>query len=350
MTKWKLGWGLLLTLAASLLLTQTVSAEPTISIYGNHTLILKKDTDDNDHLLGWGWNAFDQLAISDNQTSVPKEISTTIDQKITSVETGDIHSLVVTEYGEVFSFGSNDSGQAGTGQATTTEPELTQVMAFEKDASDEFVERKLSNIIQVTAGESHSLALKSDGTVWSFGSNQFGQLGQHEYKATGEKLTAEQVIGLENIVQIESYEHHNLALDEDGMVWAWGENWGGQMPVSFAFTKTPYKIKGLPNITQVATGTSHSLALDEQGRVWSWGKNDFGLNPTATDIATPFVVPTLPEVKQLAAGAFHNLALDKKGNVWAWGDNAVGELGIPCLKPDHSTSYAADSHQRCCRD
>lgn len=328
MIKRKLG-GLLLFLLAFSLFQSTAHAESTITVYGKHTLVLKEDQNEDVHLLGWGWNSFDQLAIKEKQTQVPREIATSIDQEIVSVEAGDIHSLVLTEYGEVFSFGSNDNGQAGTGETTTTEPDLAQVMAFEKDSSGDFVERKLTNITQVAAGDSHTLALKADGTVWSFGSNQFGQLGQHEYKATGEKVTAEQVLGLENIVQIESYENHNLALDEDGTVWGWGENWGGQMPVSFAFTKTPYKIKDLPKIKQVATGSSHSLALDEQGLVWSWGKNDFGLSSDSTNIATPFVITSLPIIEDIASGAYHNLALDKSGNVWSWGDNAVGELGMP---------------------
>ncbi|MCA0971506.1 Ig-like domain-containing protein [Halobacillus litoralis] len=325
MIKWKVISLFLIVLSLSFI-HQPVHAESTISVYGKHTLTLIEDDDGELHLLGWGWNAFDQLTIKEKQTSVPREIGTG-EEVIESVEAGDIHSLVLTEYGEVFSFGSNDNGQAGTGEPSTTEPELTQVMAFEKDNSNEFTLRKLSNITQISAGDSHSLALKADGTVWSFGSNQFGQLGQHEFKATGEKVTAEQILGLEDIVEIESFQNHNLALDEEGTVWAWGENWGGQMPVSFAFTKTPYEVEGLPKIKGIATGSSHSLALDEDGGVWAWGRNDFGLNAAPTDFATPFLVPSLPEIEHVAAGAYHNLALDTDGNIWSWGDNSVGELG-----------------------
>ena len=201
----------------------------------------------------------------------------------------------------------------------------------------------------VAGGDSHSLILKSDGTVWACGKNDHGQLG-NSY-TTGRSIPS-QVLGgtqgsehLSGIISVAAGDAHSLALTEDGHVLAWGDNADGQLGNGVTTDSwTPVQVKGpngvgaLSGIKEVAAGGSHSLALTSDGRVYAWGNNNngqLGINST-TDRSTPvqiggFAVP----VKHISAGWRHSLAVDTGDIAWAWGDNDYGQLGTNDAPTDH---------------
>jgi alpha-tubulin suppressor-like RCC1 family protein len=182
----------------------------------------------------------------------------------------------------------------------------------------------LSDVVAISAGEGHSIALKQNGTVWAWGYNGEGQLGNGTM-ADAHFPTPVQVSSLSEIKAIAAGERHCLALKDDGTVWAWGNNWYGQLGDGTKDHRTlASQVKGLSDVTVVATGLGHSLALKKDGTVWAWGYNNDGELGDGTRKAhlTPAQIPGLSGVKAIAAGNHHSVALKEDGTVWVWGDQA----------------------------
>ena len=184
----------------------------------------------------------------------------------------------------------------------------------------------------IAAGYWHGLTVKADGTVWSFGNNSTGQLGNGTTTASN---TPVQASGLTDAVGVggggDIYAiGHSLAVKSDGSVWAWGNNYYGQLGDGTTTQRlTPVPVSALTNVKAVAAGHRHSLALANDGRVWAWGYNVYGQlgDGTTTQRTTPVLVSGLTDVVGIAAGQFYSLAVKADGTVFAWGDNGFGQLG-----------------------
>jgi len=177
------------------------------------------------------------------------------------------------------------------------------------------------------AGGSHSLALKADQTVWAWGANSSGQIGDG---TTTQRLTPVQVSGLMTVIAIAAGLNHSLALKADGTVVAWGANGSGQLGDNTIVQKTsPVAVSGLSGVVAIAAGTNHSLALKSDGSVVAWGSNSNGQlgDNSTTQRLTPVPVSSLSSVATIAAGSDHSLALKTDGTLAAWGANASGQLG-----------------------
>jgi len=223
------------------------------------------------------------------------------------------HSIALKKDGTVWAWGDNSSGQLGNG--TTENRRIPERVS------------NLTEVIAIAAGQYHNLALKKDGTVWTWGANGDGQLGDGSLHM---RTVPVQVSGLSHAVFVAAGGYHSLAIQSDQKVWAWGRNWEGQVGDSpYDYVTTPVPVTGLSGIILLAAGVSHSLALKSNGTVWAWGRNDdcqLG-NSTFQPASTPVQVSELVSVIGLAAGANHSVALRNDGTVWAWGDNGAGQLG-----------------------
>jgi len=179
----------------------------------------------------------------------------------------------------------------------------------------------------VSTTNSHTMALKSDGTVWAWGYNGSGQLGDG---STTDRYTPVEVSGLSGVMDIAAGDSHSLALKSDGTVWAWGYNGSGQLGDGSTTDRyTPVEVSGLSGVMDIAAGDSHSLALKSDGTVWAWGQNEYGQlgDGTTTQRTTPIQASDLSGVVVIAAGSGHSLAMQLDGTVWAWGINVYGERG-----------------------
>ncbi|WP_426748873.1 MopE-related protein [Myxococcus faecalis] len=274
--------------------------------------------------------------------------TTTTRQKLSApvtraVAAGAYHSLFLQENGEVFAWGQNLTGQLGTG-TTSSMPVASPTKPV-----------GLPPIKAIAAGQTHSLALDTNGEVWAWGKNDFGQVG---LGTVGGNVTAPtRVSGLTGIQTISANGNFSFALTLDGRLWAWGQNASGQVGTGAASTAepTPRQVNSLPTIRAVAAGHNHTLALDADGKVWAWGKNDLGQlgtgSTTPAMVLVPTVVTTLPRAKAIAAGAAHSLAIDEQfGNVWGWGQNSSGQVGngttstSPVLTPTAAPGVFAATH------
>lgn len=184
------------------------------------------------------------------------------------------------------------------------------------------------DFVRVSAGGFHSLALASDGTVWAWGSNDYGQLGNGTNVSTD---NPQRVKGLENIVKISTRSDHNLAVDSNGAVWGWGRNDYGQLGIGNNVNQNvPVKIQTLSNVQDVSAGHQFSLALLNDGTVYSWGNNkngQLGLADSYAFFNVPRKINGISDIKQITAGHYHAFALTEAGEVWGWGKNNYGQLG-----------------------
>ncbi len=184
---------------------------------------------------------------------------------------------------------------------------------------------------QVAAGFRHSVLLRTDGTVIDWGDNEFFQLGDGNAGGYG-STTPLTVPNLNGITRIAAGGDHTLALRSDATVWAWGDNDRGQSGDGTMNDCSPYPVQvhNLTGIVNIAAGSDFSLALSNTGVVYAWGANDYGQMGTAAssvDHPLPFAVPVLTGITAIAAGGAFALAVRNDGTVWAWGYNDVGQLG-----------------------
>jgi alpha-tubulin suppressor-like RCC1 family protein len=179
----------------------------------------------------------------------------------------------------------------------------------------------------LAASESHFLFARSDGTVWAWGANDVGQLGNGQ--ALGSPLPL-QVPGISNAVAVASWSDFSLVLTCDGTVWGWGRNWIGQLGTdTFYSTNLPVAVPGLSNIIAIAAGYAHAMALAAEGTVWTWGYNSAGQlgDGSTTDRVQAARVEGVSNVVAIAAGPDNSFAITTEGVIWSWGRNGNGQLG-----------------------
>ncbi|KAK0149921.1 putative E3 ubiquitin-protein ligase HERC4 [Merluccius polli] len=189
-------------------------------------------------------------------------------------------------------------------------------------------------ICDLGCGRKHTTVLLEDGTVYTFGCNDLGQLGHDKSRKKPEQVVA---LDAQNIVAVSCGESHTLALNDKGQVFSWGLGSDGQLGLNNfeECVRVPRNIKSLSDvqITQVACGYRHSHALSKAGQVFSWGQNRYGqlgLGMDGQGLPTPQHVQSLQGIPfvQIAAGGAHSFALTQSGAVFGWGRNKFGQLGL----------------------
>ena len=265
----------------------------------------------------WGNNSFGQLGDgSATHRAVPSALSGLAG--VVAIAAGSFHSLAVTRDGVAYAWGKNEHGQLGDG-STVDRTEPVRVI-------------ELSDVVSVAAGREHSLAVKRDGTVWAWGENTFRELGDG---TTADHNVPVKVAGLEDIVAVAGgggpdWTAYSLALKRDGTVWAWGRNANGELGDGTTDERTtPVQVTGLGGIVAVAGGWRHSLAVKSDGTLWTWGVVSSGSwgDGVFEVHSTPVLVVGLDGVVAATAGREHSLAVKNDGTVWAWGGNRLCQLG-----------------------
>lgn len=312
---------LLVVLVAAVQGTAVALVAPQVSGGGYHSIALKSDGT----VWTWGSNQYGQLGNGTTEDSiVPTKVNELED--VLAIVGGSFHNLALRSDGTVWAWGYNTHGQLGNGTTTSsTVPvkvsDLNNVTAI--DAGKYFFTKNISYIYP-----SHSLALKSDGTVWAWGYNWYGQFGNGT--STKSSAVPVQVSNLSDVTAIAVGGAHNLALKLDGTVWAWGYNWAGQLGNGTTTSSyLPIQVAGLSNIAAIACGYDHSLALKSDGTVWAWGYNvdgQLGIGNTKPSYI-PEKISDFSDVVAIKGGGFHSLALKSDGTVWVWGSNSSGQLG-----------------------
>ena len=280
-----------------------------------HSLALKA----NGHVLAWGSNGSGELG-NGTTTYQPTAVEVTsapgvLLTDVVAIAAGQTHSLALKADGSVWAWGWNNVGQLGDG-TTTNRTRATAV-------------GQMQGAVAIGAGSQHSLALKgADGSGWSWGRGDSGQLGDGTTTATRPLPAA--VDGVTGALAVKGGLTHSLALGVDGLAWAWGYNNSGQLgDGTQLLRKVPVRVVGLSGAGALVAGGQHSLAL-ANGEAWVWGRGDWGQlgdGTTAAYRVQPTRLSTLSNLVALGAGAYHSLAIDSAGSVWSWGYNNYSQLG-----------------------
>jgi alpha-tubulin suppressor-like RCC1 family protein len=230
-----------------------------------------------------------------------------------SIAAGDYHSIALDDNGTVWGWGDNGSGQLGDG--TTTNRNAPSRMRF------------VSDVFAVAGGGNHTLALTGDGRVWAWGDNSSGQLGDGTFLLRSQPAPVLQLTGG---VAVAAGYGHSLALKKDGTVWAWGDNSSGQLGNGTTENRNiPKPVSNLTEVIAISAGQYHNLALKKDGTLWAWGANTDGqLGDGSFHTRTvPVQVSGLSHAVFVAAGGYHGLAIQSDQRVWTWGRNWEGQVG-----------------------
>ena len=222
---------------------------------------------------------------------------------------------------ELWVWGINGTGQLGT---NSTISKSTPVTTFSGGA----------NWKQVSCANGHIAAIKTDGTLWTWGDGGGGRLGNNgtTYRSTPVQTS----LGGTNWKQVATGSNHTAAIKTDGTLWVWGGNTTGELGVNDTNARcTPVQtFLGGNNWKQVSGGNVGTAAIKTDGTLWTWGQNGYGqlgINSAGTTEGRITPVTTFlggTNWKQVARGNFHMSAIKTDGTLWVWGNNYAGQLGI----------------------
>ncbi len=267
------------------------------------------------NLYAWGDNSQGEMGVGNttNYYSSPKQVGSLTNWS--AISGGNLSSLAVKKDGTLWTWGRNNYGQLGLGN-TTNYSSPVQVGV-------------LTNWLKIsgTTGGS-AAAIKTDGTLWTWGRNFAGQLGLGN---TTNYSSPKQVGALTNWNFIQGY-YHFLAVKTDGTLWSWGAGNAGCLGLgNSTYYSSPKQVGGSTNWSTTSCGTYSSIAVKTDGTLWGWGRNDvgqLGLSFTSYGVSSPTQIGALTNWAQAVISQFATLAVKTDGTIWAWGNNAQGQLGL----------------------
>jgi len=275
----------------------------TVSLGDDHSAAITEDGD----LYLWGNNWYGQLG---NGTQEDSSTPIKIMENVTSVSL-DSHSAAITEDGSLYLWGNNWYGQLGNG--ATGYGNISNILI-----------KIMENVISVSLGGSHSAGITEDGSLYLWGNNRYGQLGNGTTKNSSIPIKI-----MENVASVSLGYGHSAAITKEGDLYLWGDNDYGQLGnATTELSSTPIKI--MENVASVSLGNDHSAAITKDGSLYLWGNNRYGqLGNGATGYGNISNIPIkiMENVASVNLGSTHSAAITKDGSLYLWGENAYGRLG-----------------------
>ena len=290
----------------------------TIATRNSHSLAI----DSTGHLWGWGFNNSGQIGVGTSTIAYYNPVAIKSDTTFTTIATGYNHSLAIDSTGHLWAWGDNSYGQLGDDTYTKRRAPV----AIKSDTT----------FISVAGGYQHSLAIDSTGHLWAWGDNSYGQLG--DGTSTERRAAPVAIKSDTTFTAIATGHNHSLAIDSTGKLWTWGLNEYGQLGNGTRTdSSTPIAIKTDTTFTSVTGGFRHSLAIDSTGHLWGWGDNTYGqVGPAQIDIIVSSTVdsydilqntdPNLNFVSDDKTFEEWNTSPDGTGTTYHPGDEAVDGL------------------------
>jgi alpha-tubulin suppressor-like RCC1 family protein len=265
----------------------------------------------------WGGNFWGQLG---DNTTINKSSPISIVGGFSNwcqVSAGYYHSVGLRQHATAWTWGRNNYGQLGDNTTTNRSSPVSVVGGF-------------SDWCQVSAGYI-SIGIRTTGSAWAWGVNANGQLGDNTIVSKRSPVSV--VGGFTDWCQVSAKGNfHTLAIRRNGTAWAWGYNGGGRLgDNTITSRRSPVTVVGqFTDWCNISGGCFHSLGVRNNGSAWAWGSNSYGRlgDTTTTNRSSPVsVVGGFSDWCQVSGGAIHSLGLRTNGTAWAWGGNFSGRLG-----------------------
>lgn len=302
--------------------------------------------DEHGTLWTWGSNQEGQLGAETQETGVDREgnqvavsgTSLAVLEDVRSVAAGGDFTVALKTDGTLWAWGGNDYGQLGNGTVVSA-AQPVQV---------------LDQVTAVSAGDYHVAAIRADGTLWTWGDNLYGQLGD----GTRDSVSAPHQV-LADVRFAVMGDYHAAAISTDGTLYTWGSNLDGQLgtgglgdttdeETGAMLQLTPTVVSLPAAVSNVTVGAGHTAAILSDGTLWTWGRNDavqLGLTEAGAQVWEPGQVVELVPAQAVSAGTDQTVCLLTDGEVQAWGSPAMGQLGSgtpqeKAAEPDMQTADA----------
>ena len=286
-----------------------------VSTSNAHVLFIKTDGS----LWGWGQNSDGQLG---DGTTEHRSNPVHIMDNVVAVSTGFDHTMAIKTDGSLWGWGQNSEGQLGDG--TTINRNTPKHI--------------MDNVSVVSAGGHYTMAIKTDGSLWAWGSNRSGRLGINWSKLMLSEPSINPTHVMDNVVAVSTSDPtasaHTMAITTDGSLWAWGSNGRGQLgDGTKEDRRSPVHI--MDNVSSVSAGNTYTtIAVKTDGSLWGWGANSGGnisidyLGENISDVISLLdPVYIMDNVTAVSTGSGYTMAIKTDGSLWAWGSNSSGQLG-----------------------
>ncbi len=273
----------------------------------------------------WAWGSDSRGEIGDGPGTNPQKnrpIPLALGIEWIDVAAGNLFSLGIRKDGTLRAWGSDLYGQLGDGGSNTNQHWPVQIGTA-------------TNWVKVSAGVYHVLALRADGTLWSWGNNTHGQLGHGPSQP--HRNSPKQVGTATNWVAISAGGYHSFGIQDDGSLWAWGLGGSGQLGLGNTSTKpSPTRVGSATDWVAIAAAgvvqsdRSHSLGLRANGTIWAWGNDRYGQLGNGTgqvNQSSPSQIGTATNWVAIDAGGYQSYGIREDGSLWAWGFDRYGQLG-----------------------
>ena len=226
---------------------------------------------------------------------------------------GDVHTAFIMPDGSLWTCGNNRMGQLGDG-STTDRNSPVKVM---------------DDVVSVSVSVYGTYVIKTDGSLWICGYDVDGlmfDVGSEGQNQSVPRYSVDYIKIMDNVAEVEARNGFAMVIKKDGSLWAWGRNDYGQLGDGTAIDRVnPHKV--MDGVTAVSTGWNHTLAVKTDGSLWAWGGNAFAKLGDGTGTSRLAPVKIMDDVKAATAGNQHSAALKTDGSLWVWGANYAGQLG-----------------------
>jgi alpha-tubulin suppressor-like RCC1 family protein len=270
-------------------------------------------------LWAWGRNGFGQLGKNDrtHRSSPVQEILGGTSWKFIAFGGGLTHSAAIKTDGTLWAWGLNTNGQLGKNDITHRSSPVQEVFGN--------TTWKL-----VSTGGYHTAAIKTDGTLWTWGKNNYGQLGKNDI--THRSSPVQELTSNTSWKLVASGAYHTAAIKTDGTLWSWGFGTNGELGDNSSITKSSPVQEALANTMwkHIACGANHTAVIKTDNTLWLWGFNtqgQLGKNDITHRSSPVQEVTESSNWKQVAGGEFFTAAIKNDGTLWSWGHNGWGQLG-----------------------